>query len=137
MARTTRHTTREVRIEPLGVIHPHAAGLDISAHEIVAAVSPTSAAQPVRAFGTFTADLYLLADWLNQCGVDTVAMESTGVYVRRITARAIPPAGRMGSEGNPWVNDSPCGESQRGQQHVVEAERPRRRVWSGSARPVC
>jgi transposase len=64
----------------LGIVHPHAAGLDISAHEIVAAVSPASDAQPVRTFGTFTVDLYLLADWLGQCGVDTVAMESTGVY---------------------------------------------------------
>ncbi len=80
MARTTRHATQDARIEPLGVIHPHAAGLDISAHEIIAAVSPASDAQPVRAFGTFTVDLYLLADWLGQCGIDTVAMESTGVY---------------------------------------------------------
>ncbi len=66
-----------------------------------------------------------------------VVMEATGSYVRRITARAIPPAGRLGSEGNPGVNNSPRGESQREQQHVGEAERPRRRVWSGSARPVC
>jgi transposase len=31
-------------------------------------------------FGCFTADYQALADWLHQCGVDTVAMESTGVY---------------------------------------------------------
>jgi transposase len=36
--------------------------------------------QPVRSFGCFTADLYALADWLEQCGIETVAMESTGVY---------------------------------------------------------
>ncbi len=59
----------------------------------------------MRAFGTFTPDLHALVDWLGEHGIDTVAMESTGVYVRRITARAILPAGRMGSEGNPWVND--------------------------------
>ena len=35
--------------------------------------------QPVRRFGTFTADLDALADWLIDCGVTTVAMESTGV----------------------------------------------------------
>jgi transposase len=34
----------------------------------------------VRAFGPFTPDLHALADWLIACGVDTVAMESTGVY---------------------------------------------------------
>ncbi len=36
--------------------------------------------QPVREFGSFTADLYLLADWLAECGEETVAMESTGAY---------------------------------------------------------
>jgi hypothetical protein len=49
--------------------------------------------------------LLALADWLAAMGCTHVAMESTGVYVRRITARAIPPTGRMGSEGNPWVNN--------------------------------
>jgi hypothetical protein len=66
-----------------------------------------------------------------------VAMESTGVYVRRITARALSLAEGTGAAGNPWVNASPGGESPGGQQHVGEAERPRSRVWSGSARPVC
>jgi len=36
--------------------------------------------EPVRKFAAFTADLNELADWLNRCGIDTVAMESTGVY---------------------------------------------------------
>ena len=36
--------------------------------------------EPVREFRTFTADLQRLAEWLAQCGVKTVAMESTGVY---------------------------------------------------------
>ncbi len=68
---------------------------------------------------------------------EVITREICGEYVRRITARAIPPTGRMGSEGNPWVNNSPRGESQQGQEHVSNAERLRRRVWSGSARPVC
>jgi transposase len=34
----------------------------------------------VRAFAAFTADLHALADWLITCGIDTVAMESTGIY---------------------------------------------------------
>ena len=34
----------------------------------------------VRAFATFTADLHALADWLEQCGIETVALESTGIY---------------------------------------------------------
>lgn len=35
--------------------------------------------QPVQRFGAFTADLYALAEWLRQCQIDTVVMESTGV----------------------------------------------------------
>ena len=35
---------------------------------------------PVRPFGTFTPDLYALAAWLHACRIETVAMESTGVY---------------------------------------------------------
>jgi transposase len=46
----------------------------------VAAVAPDRDAEPVRSFGTFTGDLQRLADWLERCGVRTVAMESTGVY---------------------------------------------------------
>ncbi len=66
--------------EGLKVIHPHAAGLDIGSEEIWAAVPPERTAEPVRKFGTFTPDLHALADWLTACEVDTVAMESTGVY---------------------------------------------------------
>ncbi len=44
------------------------------------AVPPERDDEPVREFPSFTADLNALADWLTACGVDTVAMESTGVY---------------------------------------------------------
>jgi transposase len=61
-------------------INPHAAGLDIGSEEIWACVPEDRDAQPVRPFGTFTPDLYALADWLATCRIETVAMESTGVY---------------------------------------------------------
>ena len=61
--------------------------------------------QEIRSFGTTTSELLDLRDWLLAAECTHVAMESTGVYVRRITARAIPPAGRLGSEGNPGVNN--------------------------------
>ena len=66
--------------EGLKVIHSNAAGLDIGSEEIWAAVAPDRTAEPVRKFGTFTPDLQALAAWLIACGVDTVALESTGVY---------------------------------------------------------
>ena len=66
--------------DALQVYHPHAAGIDIGEAEHWVAVPPGCDPQPVRRFGTFTADLDALADWLLDCGVTTVAMESTGVY---------------------------------------------------------
>lgn len=68
------------RAEPIEIVHPNAAGLDIGSREIFASVSPNRMGETVRVFGTFTPDLQSLADWLMSCGVDTVAMESTGVY---------------------------------------------------------
>src|SRR5919106_3632467 len=61
-------------------VNPHAAGLDIGSEEIWVCVPEDRDAEPVRAFGTFTPDLYALADWLATCRIGTVAMESTGVY---------------------------------------------------------
>ena len=62
------------------LIHPHAAAVDIGATMHMAAVDPDCDPEPVRSFGTFTGDLHRLAEWFAQCGVKTVAMESTGVY---------------------------------------------------------
>lgn len=64
----------------LGLVHPHAAGLDIGKDEIWAAVPATAHTPAVRPFGTFTPDLLALADWLAAGDITTVAMESTGVY---------------------------------------------------------
>src|SRR4051794_38570801 len=46
----------------------------------MAAVRADRTPEPVRSFGTFTADLHRLVDWFTQCGVETVVMESTSVY---------------------------------------------------------
>jgi transposase len=71
----------EVRVsDELTRINEHAAGIDIGAESHFVAVPPGSSQHPVREFGTFTRDLYAIADWLQACGVRTVAMESTGVY---------------------------------------------------------
>ena len=125
----------------MDVIYPRCCGLDVHKKVIVACILLSEADGPprklVRTFGTMLDQLGELADWLAKHGVTHVALESTGVYVRRITARAIPSSGRTGAGGHPWVIDLPYGESQGGQQHVVEAGRRRRRVWSGPARPVC
>ena len=60
-------------------LNVHAAGVDIGAHEIMACVPDGDDQQLVRAFGTYTADLDALADWFVDRGIQTAAMESTGV----------------------------------------------------------
>ncbi len=63
----------------LSITHPNAAGIDIGSASHFVAVPPDRDEQSVREFASFTVDLHALADWLDACAVDTVAMESTGV----------------------------------------------------------
>jgi hypothetical protein len=60
-------------------IHPNAAGMDIGARAIVVAVPPARDPEPVRVFETCTPALHVLVAWLVRCGIDTIAMASTGV----------------------------------------------------------
>lgn len=77
---SSRPTPKTVQVEGLPCIHPCAAGMDSGAEEIVVAVPPDRDPEPVRVFRTFTLDLHALVTWLVACGIDTVALESTGVY---------------------------------------------------------
>lgn len=61
-------------------VFPNAAGIDVGASSHWVAVPRQRAHEPVREFGAMTDDLHALADWLIACEVDTVALESTGVY---------------------------------------------------------
>jgi len=61
-------------------INAGAGAIDIGSKMHVAAVDPSRTDTATRAFGTFTQDLHDLADWFKECGVTSVAMESTGVY---------------------------------------------------------
>lgn len=71
---------RALTRKALELTHPNAAGIDIGSASHFVAVPPERDDEPVREFASFTADLIRLADWLAECEVDTVAMESTGVY---------------------------------------------------------
>ena len=66
--------------EELSQVNLNAAGIDVGASSHFVAVSQARSEQPVREFEAYTADLYRMADWLVECGVETVAMDSTGVY---------------------------------------------------------
>ena len=78
--KVVRPKVRAGAVQPLVVKYPHAAGVDIGSRSHFVAVPPGSAEETVREFGCMTDDLGALADWLKKCGVDIVAMESTGVY---------------------------------------------------------
>jgi transposase len=75
-----RREKQEVRELSLESIEPNAAGIDVGAREIYVAVARDRDPEPVRCFSTFTEELQAIAGWLKQCGVASVAMESTGVY---------------------------------------------------------
>ena len=66
--------------EALSQVNLNAAGIDVGASSHFVAVSEGRSEQPVREFEAYTSELYRMADWLLECGVETVAMESTGVY---------------------------------------------------------
>jgi len=78
MMNRDRSKSRVARTMPM--VNPNAAAIDVGATMHMAAVGADRAPEPVRSFGTFTADLYRLVDWFTECGVETVVMESTSVY---------------------------------------------------------
>lgn len=65
---------------PMTVVNPHAAGIDVGDTLHAVAVPADRDEQPVRTFGTMSSDLQEIACWLEKCGIDTIALESTGVY---------------------------------------------------------
>jgi transposase len=78
--RPTRSATTSVEDESLAILHPNAAGVDLSVDEVWVSVRPDRDPFPLRAFGMTTPDLVAVAEWLQTCQVETVAMESTSVY---------------------------------------------------------
>ena len=71
---------KRTKLNSLPQINPDAAGIDVGNSQHWVAVPSDRDSEPVRRFGSFTADLHALADWLQRCQIKTVAMESTGVY---------------------------------------------------------
>jgi transposase len=79
----TKHRADGTPIEPLSIKHPNAAGVDIGGSSHYVAVPPDRVGKgehAVREFGPHTEDLVAVADWLCACRIDTIALESTGVY---------------------------------------------------------
>lgn len=64
----------------LEVVHRNVAGIDVGNASHYVAVSPDRDPRPVREFGSWTAALEELADWLQSLGIERVVMQSTSVY---------------------------------------------------------
>jgi hypothetical protein len=64
----------------LEIVNRNVAGIDVGNESHFVAVPPGRDPQPVQEFGSWTADLERMAAWLKACGIETVVMQSTGVY---------------------------------------------------------
>ena len=72
-----KKTAKGLRFE---VVNPNAAGIDISPKEMQVCVPGDRDSDCNRTFDVYTEDLHNIAKWLKACRIDTVAMESTGIY---------------------------------------------------------
>ncbi len=68
------------RSKQLRPMHENAAGIDVGARYHYVAVPSDRDQEPVRRYGCLTPELHAMGKWLKGCGIETVAMESTGVY---------------------------------------------------------
>jgi hypothetical protein len=77
-----RELERKLSAEDPGleIVNRNVAGIDVGNESHFVAVPPGRDAQPVQEFGSWTADLERMADWLKACGIEMVVMQSTGVY---------------------------------------------------------
>ena len=80
MKKHKRAKTKSKASKPIHDPQPDSAGVDIGANEIWVAVPAERTEKSLRRFDAFTQDLKALVKWLLDCGVRSVAMESTGVY---------------------------------------------------------
>jgi len=79
-----KNKVTKIKIDTFTVIRPNSAGIDISSKDYVVAIPSDRDKESIRTFGCFTEDLDAIAKWLIKCGIDSVAMESTGVYWKQL-----------------------------------------------------
>lgn len=79
MAKKAQKMKKGKRSELL-IVNPNAAGIDIASTEYQVCVPEDRDAEPNRRFEAYTCDLHSIAQWLKQCGINTVAMEATGIF---------------------------------------------------------
>lgn len=80
MSKVNTKKTKAKEVMSFRVVNPYSAGIDVGDKEHVVAVAEEIATERVKSFGTMTCDIVAIIEWLKQCEISTVAMESTGVY---------------------------------------------------------
>ena len=96
----------KVHIDDLVVIQPDTAGIDVGSESHWVSVPADRDTEPVREFSAMTHGLLALADWLQQCGIRRVAMESTGIYW--IALYELLCGARLGGRPGRWAQDQAC-----------------------------
>lgn len=77
-----KKSTKSAKTIPasLSQLNPKCAGIDVGATELFVCISKNCSKQEVRSFSTFTSNIKQMINWLKENKVESVAMESTGVY---------------------------------------------------------
>jgi hypothetical protein len=75
-----KETIKKKSVVNMPLVNPNAAGIDIGDTIHAVAVPQGRDRMHVKSFGSMTCDLHSIIEWLKYCKIDTVAMESTGVY---------------------------------------------------------
>jgi transposase len=88
MSKDEKKTKKKLKVS-MPLVNLNAAGIDIGDTFHSVAVPEGRDAESVRNFGAFTSDLQSLVAWLKRCRVETVAMESTGIYWKNLYALLI------------------------------------------------
>jgi transposase len=81
---TKKRKSKKQNLNEFNIVNPNAAGIDISSKDYVVCVPPDRDKTNIRTFGAFTCELKDIAKWVTDCQIDTVAMESTGVYWKQL-----------------------------------------------------
>lgn len=81
---TKKGKGQKQNLNEFDIINPNAAGIDVSSKDYVISVPKNRDEEPIRTFGSFTCNLKEIALWLIACKIETVAMESTGIYWRQL-----------------------------------------------------
>lgn len=89
MDKKTAKKEKKQSFVAMSLVNPDAAGIDIGSTLHAVAVPADRDAEPVREFGTMTCDLAAMVEWLQECDIQTVAMESTGVYWKPLFAMLV------------------------------------------------